>query len=146
MPGHAGHEHIGGGQVRQILQRQTVAVHVDGAGDPIGPGGGDLQAVLAQARPIDFEQLDVDDDLGPCLVDCRDQPRRRGDVLGRVLERDGVDRGHPGDLPDVDDDAQQVDHFLEIGVTQVERPDDRLFIFPALGGRVGDDGDRALAR
>ena len=83
------------------------------AGDAVRPGRRDLQAVLAQARAIDLEQLDVDDDLGPRLVDRGNEPRRRGDVLGRVLERDGVDRGDARDLTHVDDDAQQVDDFLE---------------------------------
>ena len=33
--------------------------------------------------------------------------------------------------------------FLDVGVAQVERADDRLFVLAALGGRVGNDRDRA---
>ena len=39
----------------------------------------------------------------------------------------------------VDDDAQQVDRFLEVGVAQVERADDLLLVLAPLGRRVGDD-------
>ena len=52
----------------------------------------------------------------------------------------------PRDLPHVDDDAQQVDDFLEIGVAEIERLDDRLLVLAALGRRVGNDRDGALAR
>ena len=141
---HAGHEDISSGQVRQILERQAFAVHVDGAGNPWRSGRRYLQAKLAQARAVDLEQLDVDDDLGPGLVDRRNQARRSGDVLGRVLERDRVDRGHARDLPHVDDDAQQIDDFLHIGVAEIQGLDDRLFVLATLGRRVGNDGDRAL--
>ena len=48
----------------------------------------------SRRRAVDLEQLDVDDDLGPGLVDRCDQARCSGDVLGRVLERDRVDGGH----------------------------------------------------
>ena len=44
---------------------------------------------------------------------------------------------------DVDDDAQQVDRFLEVGVAQIERADDLFLVFAALGRRVRDDRDRA---
>ena len=54
------------------------AVDVDGTGNA---GGGARLAicepVFAQPRAIDLEQLDVDDDFRPCLVDRRDQARPR---------------------------------------------------------------------
>jgi hypothetical protein len=65
---------------------------------------------------------------------------------GRVLERDGVGRRDWGDLPDVDDDPEQVDNLFDVRVAQVKRLDDRLFVFATLGGRIRDDRDRALCR
>ena len=113
---------------------------------PGDPGRGELQAVLAQPRAIDLEQLDVDDDFGPRLVDRRNQAAGRGDALGRVLDRDRVGRRDRRQPPGVDDDAQQVERFLEVGVAQVERPDDLFLVLAPLGRRVGNDGDRALRR
>ena len=55
-------------------------------------------------------------------------------------------RGDRRDAPGVDDDAQQVDRFLEVGVAQVERADDLFLVLAPLGRRVGDDGDRARRR
>ncbi len=131
-------------RLRRSCERQAGAVDVGRCRRCRSePGRRELQAVLPQARAIDLEQLDVDDHLGPRLVDRGDQPRRRGDPLGRVLDRDRVGRGDRRDLPDVDDDAEQVDDFLDVGVAQVERADDRLFVLAALGRRVGDDRDRA---
>ena len=63
----------------------------------------------------------------------------RGDPLRRVLDRDGVGRRQLRDPPRVDDDAQDVDRFLEIGVAQIERADDLVFVLAALGRRVGHD-------
>ena len=68
--------------------------------------------------------------------------RRRGDALGRVLDRERVGGGRRRDAPRVEHDAQQVHRFLEVGVAQVERPDDFFFVLAALGRRVGNDDDR----
>ena len=46
----------------------------------------------------------------------------------------------------VEHDPQQVHRFLEIGVAQIERPDDFFFVLAALGRRVGNDQDRLRAR
>ncbi len=80
---------------------------------------------------------------GPRLVHGRDDARRGVQPIRRVLDRDGVRARHTGDAPQVDDDAEQVDRFLEIRVAQVERADDLVLVLAALGRRVGDDGDRA---
>ena len=46
----------------------------------------------------------------------------------------------------IDDDAEHVDRFLEIGVAQVERADDLFFVLAPLRGGVGHDGDACAAR
>ena len=50
---------------------------------------------------------------------------------------------HRRDAARVDDDAQQIDGFLQVGVAQIERPDDLFLVLAALRRRVGNDGDRA---
>ena len=62
--------------------------------------------------------------------------------LGRVLHRERVRPGDGSDLAGVDDDAQQIDRFLEIGVAQIKRPDD-FFVLAAFRRCVGNDRDRA---
>ena len=73
-------------QVPQIEQREVRPVDVRRAGDPFRPRARDLQAVLLELRPVDLEQLDVDDHLGARLVDRRDEPARGLHALGRVLD------------------------------------------------------------
>jgi len=131
-------------QIREPFEGETFAVRVERSGDAsFTARGGELQTILAEPGPVDFQQFDVDDDLRACLVDSRNQTARGGDALRRVLQRDRVDRRGLRDLPDVDDDAQEVDDFLDLGVAQIERLDDLLFVLPAFGGRVGNDRDRA---
>ena len=143
---HARHEHVGLCQVADVLQRQVVAVDVGRSRDALGTGRGDLEAVLAQPRAIDLEQLDVDDDFRPRLVDSRDEAAGGRDPLGRVFQRDRVGRGDGRDLADVHDDAKEIDDLLDVGITEVEDLDDRLLVLAALGRRVGDDGDRPGSR
>ena len=68
---------------------------------------------------------------------------RGGDPLGRVLDRQRVGAGGRRDAARVEHHAQQVHRLLEIGVAQIERPDDFFFVLAPLGRRVGDDQDRA---
>ena len=75
-----------------------------------------------------------------------DQLGGRRDPLRRVLDRNRVGRGDRRHLADVDDDAQQIDRFLEVGVAEIERPHDRLFVLAPLGGSVGNDGERPGSR
>ena len=107
-------------------------------------GRRNLQAVFLQPRAIDFEELDVDDDFRPRLVDGADDAAGGGDPLGRVLDRDRVGCGHLRDPARIDHDAEDVDRFLEIGVAQIERADDFVLVLAPLGRRVGNDGDRPL--
>ena len=101
----------------------------------------DLQPVFLQLRPVHFEQLDVDDDFRPRLVDRGEDARGRGDPLRRVLDRQRVGGGGRRDPPRVEHHAQQIHRFLQVGVAQVERPDDFFLVLAALGRRVGDDHD-----
>ena len=89
----------------QILERQAGFVDVRATGDAVRARGRQPEPIFPQAGAIDLEQLHVDDDFGPRLVDGGNQLRCRGDPLGRVLQRDGVGRVI-GDLPDVDDDLK----------------------------------------
>ena len=91
----------------------------------------------SSSRAIDFEQLDVDDDLGPRLVDRLDDASRRGDALGRVLDRQRVGGGQRRDPARVDHDAEQVDRFLQVRVAQIESADDLFLVLAALGGVSG---------
>ncbi len=108
-------------------------------------GRRDLQAVFLQPRAIDLEQLDVDDHFGPRLVDRADDAARGGDPFGRVLDRDGVGGGDRGDPARIDDDAEDVDGFLEVGVAQIEDSHDLVLVLAPLGRRVGNDRDRPLS-
>ena len=112
-------------------------------GSPVADWRGYLQPVLLKARAVHLEELDVDHDFGPRLVDRADDARGGGDAIGRVLDGDRVGRRDAGDAPRVDDDAEEVDRFLEIRVAQVERPDDLFLVLTSLGGRIGRDGHRA---
>ena len=109
---------------------------------PGDPGDAICSPYSSQLRPIHFEELDVDDNFGPRLVDRGDQLDRGGHALGCVADRDRVGGRDRRDLPDVDDDAEQVDRFLEVGVAEEDRPDDQFLVLAALRRRVGDDGDR----
>ena len=82
----------------------------------------------------------------PRLVDRRDDAAGRGDAFGRVLDRERVGAGHARHAARVDDDAQEIDRLLQLGVAQIERPDDLLLVLAALGRRVRDDRDRARRR
>ncbi|MCA1584745.1 MAG: hypothetical protein LC791_08230, partial [Acidobacteria bacterium] len=102
-----------------------------------------MQTVFEQARAIDFEQLDVDDHFGARLVDGADNTTGRRDPLRRVLDGDGVGRRQCGEAPGIDDDAQDVDRLLEIGIAQVERPHQLVFVLAPLGWCIGHDDDCA---
>ncbi len=110
---------------------------------PGGPGEAICSPNSRRLLPIHFEQLDVDDDFRPRLVDGRDDPAGGRQPFRRVLDRDGVGARHAGQPAQVHDDAQQVDGVLQLGVAQVERAHDLVFVLAALGGRVGHDRDRA---
>ena len=137
-------EHARLREIRQILQREILAIDADGAVDAGRAGRGELQPVLDQPGAVDFEQLDVDDNLRPRLVDRRNQPARSRHALGCVLDRQRICRGNRGEPPVVDHDAEQIERLLDVGVAQVERPDDLVLVLRPLGGRIGDDGDGSL--
>jgi hypothetical protein len=97
--------------LREIAQRaeRDRAVRVGGdrgrAVDPGRPGRRgrrDLQAVLGEFRAIHFQQLDVDDHLGPRLVDRRQTRPAGHDPLRRVLDRHRVGAGRRRDAPGVE--------------------------------------------
>ena len=140
---HAGDEHVGRRQVTEVVERQALLVDVDRAVDAGRRRAGrrDLKPEIAQPLPVHFEELDVDHHLRPGLVDGGEDARRRRDAVRRVLDCDRVGRRQAGDSPKIDDDAKEVDGFLEIGVAQVEGANDLVFVFAPLRGRVGNDGD-----
>ena len=70
---------------------------------------------------------------GRGLVDRGDQAAGRGHARGRVLDRDRVGRGDRREPARVDDDAQQVDGFLQVGVAERERADDLFLVLLPLG-------------
>ena len=78
---------------------------------------------------------------GRALSIAESDARRRGDALGRVLDRQRVGGGGRRDPPRVEHHAQQIHRLLEIGVAQVERADDLFLVLAPLGRRVGDDDD-----
>ena len=109
---------------------------------PGDPGEAICRPYSGELGAIDLDQLDVDDHLGPRLVDGGDHARGGGDALGRVLDRQRVGGGRRRDAPRVEHHAQQIHRLLEIGVAQIERPDDLFLVLAALGRRVRDDDDR----
>ena len=107
----------------------------------------DLQPVLLELRPVDFEQFDVDDHFGPRLVDGRDHAGGGGDAFRRVFDRHRVGGRDVGEMRRASSTMpQQVHRFLQVGVAQIERPDHFFFVLAPLGRRVGDDQDRVLRR
>src|SRR5207244_3576891 len=69
----------------------------------------DLDPLLLQLAPVDLQDLDLDHDLGPPLVDHVHDPLRGRHLVGGVVDGEGVaarDRGHP---PRPEDDPQEVD-------------------------------------
>ena len=105
-----------------------------------------LQPVFAEASAVHLEQLDVDQHFGPRLVDHADETAGGLDALCRVGDRDGVGALHAADSARVDHDAQQIHRLFEVGVAEIERPDDVFLVLAPLGGRVGNDRDRARRR
>ena len=118
---------------------------------PVGPvvlldeGDAICRPYSFSPRAIDLEQLDVDDHLGPRLVDRGNQLAGGSHARGRVLDGDRVGGRHRREPARVDDDAQQVDRFLQVGVAEREGADDLFLVLLSLGRRVGDDGDEAWA-
>jgi len=54
-----------------------------------------------------------------------------------VVDGEGVRPGQGGDAAGPEDDAQEVDRLLEVGVREEERLDHLLLELPPLGGGVG---------
>ncbi len=141
--GHVGQEDLRLAEVPQVLQRQALAVDVDRAVDArLSPATRSAGRTRCRRDAVHLEQLDVDDDLrhAPC--------RWRRAARAAAAIRSGVSwivmalvAGGRRDAAGVDDDPQQVDRLLEIGVAQIERLDDLFLVLAALGRRVGNDGD-----
>ena len=108
---------------------------------PGEPGEASCRPYSCQLRAIDFEQLDVDDHLGPGLVDGGDQARCSGHALRRVLDGDRVVRGGRRDAARVEHEPHQVLRFFQVGVAQIEGAHDLFLILPTLGRCIGDDED-----
>ena len=73
-------------------------------------------------------------------------------ILPAALMRSGVSRmvialvrGQRRDAARVDDDAEDVDRFLEVGVAQIEGAVDLFLVLAPLRLRVGHDDDAAVA-
>ena len=90
-----------------------------------------------QPRAIDFEQLDVDDDLGPRLVDRAEHACDGCNPLRRVLDGERVRAGNRCDLPGVDDDSEKVDRLLEVGVAEIEGPHHLFLVLRRFAGVSG---------
>ena len=76
----AGQKDVRRRQVLQIVQRHARAIDANGAIDAGRARRGELETVLAEARPVHLHQLNVDDDFRPRLVDGGDQFACRGNA------------------------------------------------------------------
>lgn len=112
---------------------------------PGDPGDAICRPVLHQLRPVDFQDLDVDDELGPRLVERRDEPADGLQALGCVADGDRVGSRDRLNRPEVADDSQRVERLFQIGIANVERAQLFLRVFASLGRGVGHDDDRRRA-
>ncbi len=99
-----------------------------------------LDAVLLEPSAVDLEQLDLDHDFGPPLVDDPHDPLGGRDLVGGVVDGEGVRPGQGRDPARPEHDPQQVDGFFQVGIGQEQGLDRLLLELAPLLGSVGNDG------
>ena len=141
---HVGQEHARLIEIHEIFKREIFAIDVHHTVDAGRSWRGELESMLEEAGAVDLEQFDVDHNLGPRFIDGRNQAACRGDAFGRVFDGQRIGRGDRRQSAVVDHDAEQVERLLDVGIAQIERPNDLVLVLRALGRSIRDDGDRSL--
>ena len=132
--------------VRVVAQGHPLGrVGEDGAGHALDPlrlqAGGDLDAVLLELAAIDLEDLDLHHHLRAPLVHDVHDPLGRRDLVGGVVDGEGVAAGNGGHPARPEHHPQEVDRLLEVRVGEEQGLDHLLLELPPLGRSVGDDRD-----
>ena len=101
-------------------------------------------ADVALLVEIDLQQLDVDDDLGLCLVVGLDDLLGDAHLVGGIADGDGVERLEREDVARLDHRPHDVGDLLGVAVREIERADDEVFVIASCLRVVGDDDDGLL--